>query len=152
MNREFGDLSWFLVTCAILFVVLGMFIPGCGEGDRVPPEEGRPFVTIHCDRPDQDIRCFVNVHYATDVDAFYDDRLAWWDHNISNPEDRQSYLDGFSPSVKLFAVKACNDQGCTIEVFDVREYFADNCVVECIPLPGGGVQCITYCNGSPQYV
>ena len=79
----------------------------------------QPRVRIACDVPVEENHCLILVHNATDVEAFYNGRLVWYDYDIGNPEDRQTYVD--SPPDGLFEVTACNDNGCTNEIQELPE-------------------------------
>lgn len=96
---------WF--GCLLLLVSI---FAGCSSE---PPRIENPplFIDIHCDVPVEERRCFVNVYGAKSVEAYYNGILAWYDLDISNPEDRQSYLDS-PPMGAEFLVVACNETRC----------------------------------------
>lgn len=101
------------------YIVLSALVVLIACGSSVVYIQSHPHVEISCDVPVEKNRCYVLVHSATSVEAFYNGRLGWWDHNISNPEDRQTYVD--SPPNGLFEVEACNDHNCTTESIELPE-------------------------------
>ena len=101
------------------YIILSALLVLIACGSSVVYLQSQPHVDISCDVPVEKNRCYVLVHSATSVEAFYNGRLGWWDHNISNPEDRQTYVD--SPPNGLFEVEACNDLNCTTESVELPE-------------------------------
>jgi len=101
------------------YIILGALLVLIACGSSVVYIQSQPHVEISCDVPVEKNRCYVLVHSATSVEAYYNGSLAWWDHNISNPEDRQTYVD--SPPNGLFEVEACNDRNCTTESIELPE-------------------------------
>jgi hypothetical protein len=84
-------------------------LSGCGSNIPIDPKLS---VEVACEppiRPFAAKRCTVFVRGATNVEAFYGHKLAWYDRNISNPEDRQTYVDGVPFWVREFTVVACNE-------------------------------------------
>jgi hypothetical protein len=101
------------------YLILSTLVVLIACGSSVVYLQSQPHVEISCDIPVEKNRCYVLVHSATDVEAFYNGRLEWYDYDISNPEDRQTYVD--SPPDGLFEVKACNDLNCTNKAIELPE-------------------------------
>lgn len=97
---------------------IGVFVLalGLGCGPSAEPQEEEPVlptVKISCDVPVDRNRCLVTVRNATNVEAYHNDWLAWYDYDIPSTESFQFYPD--SPPNGVFRVEACSDYGCTIE-------------------------------------
>lgn len=103
-----------ITLLGILLLVILLNLPGCGtESTEIYP----PVVEITCDYPVGKPRCFVLVWGADTVEAFYDGKLGWWDYDITD-QGRVTYVD--APRGSVFAVEACNDQGCEVQVENLR--------------------------------
>jgi len=99
-----GELvGFFAWSAAILFALLLTWVSGCGDADIAPPRTDLPVVEITCDTG-----CIVLVHNATEVEAYYGERLAWYD--TASGERRLTYVD--DPPPGEFTVVACNENGC----------------------------------------
>jgi hypothetical protein len=96
------------------FISIPLFLAlACGSSEVVDPEAPEPSVQVRCSTTNDRNRCSVVVQYAVDVEAFSNGRLVWYDYDISNPDEKQFYVDG--PSNGVFEVEACSEVGCTAE-------------------------------------
>lgn len=108
--------TWGLVVAAAVLILLGMFLPACGNPGQ--PTSSEPRVEVLCD----DAACTVLVWNATSVFTEYDGYLAWFEDDISNPEDRQTYRD--KRPAQSIQVTACNDTTC-VEVYEDLAQYAE---------------------------
>ena len=92
--------------------VVGATFVGCGPSDDNEEKELLPVITISCDIPVEEHRCFVTVDNAESVEVFHAGFPAWKDTGIT--EDRVSYID--SPPSGGYKVVACNENGCVDQV------------------------------------
>ena len=101
---KLGELTGFFgFAAAILFALLVTWVSGCGDAGNDPARTDLPVVEIVCDSG-----CVVLVHNATEVEAYYDNLLAWYD--TASGERRLTYVD--DPPPGEFTVVACNANGC----------------------------------------
>lgn len=99
-----GELTGFFgFALALLFALLVTWVAGCGDAGTDGARTDLPVVEIICGSG-----CTILVDNATEVEAYYGERLAWYD--TASGDRRLTYVD--DPPPGEFVVVACNENGC----------------------------------------